>query len=313
MPPAKIAVAHIVSPTPELLAGGLGLALGAGVPVERFGRTWRVELRDTGTETLLALRRGLADDAGSPAEVPPTLSGRLGFDKTTGQAPAWNDRRNQFEVQSQHDGDVVPFVIRLSDLAVSFQRTSKIKRQSFIGAFQKILREVSQDDRWKVEDRLTLISWTQFTEEAERATQITIKVRPTNPGWPGQELLQPYIEETQGEKAKITINGDDLDLDSRPVEQARVHAIDYEYGELEVKGVNEEGIDVTFDSADPVPILDTESERSPDGSVPQRALIDAFAQADAITEEVEGRSRTSLDDDSTTEDQAEAEAEEEGE
>lgn len=301
--PARVAVAHIVSPFPDLPGLGLALALEPGFPIERFGRTWRVELGADALGAVQRLRRGTPKSA---SEIPSTLQGRLGFDKTTGVAPAWNEAAKRFEQREQHDGDVVPFVIRLRDLSVAFQRTSKVRRQSFIGALQRILRDASGDPRWKVDDRLTRLSWGQFKAEVSRVTEIAVTVGPTNPGWQGQELFQPFIEEVGAERAKIVMTGDILDIDSRPVDQARVHALDHEYGSLLVKGLTEDNVAMRFNSEDPVPILDTGAERRPDGLVAYETLEAAIEQADAIAEDIEQQTPSSPSERGSGEDESSA-------
>lgn len=274
MSSARVTIARIESPYMERKDRGLGLALVPGLPIERFNRTWRLEV----SREIVAAAR---DNQSVPALIP----GRLGFDKTTGEAPAWDEKEERFVPLRQHDGDVVPFLIRTSDMSVAFQRTSKIKRQSFIGAFQRLLREGSVDDAWLVRDRTTERSWDQFQLETVRVTEVTIVVRPTNPGWAGQELFQPYIDEMGGETARITVRGDDLDINSEPIEQARTHAIEKHYGALEAKGVTESGAPVAFDSDDPVPIIDTSVERGPDGTVSYESLSETLERVDRLDEE----------------------------
>lgn len=276
MAKAKLTVARITSPAIDRPGKGLGDALVPGLPVERFNRTWRLEV----SRSVLASLRGAPSKTPSPA--PTMIRGRLGFDKTTGEAPAWDETAEAFVVRTQHDGDVVPFVIRLSDLTVAFQRTSKIHRQSFIGAMQKLLREGGQNDKWKVDDRLTRRAWEEFVTEVTVVTEVRIVVRPTNPGWAGQDLYQPFIDELGGDLATIIVKGDSLDLDSRPLIQAREHAIAHDYGDLTVKGANADGTEVRFDSDDAVPILDTSSDRPPGGEVSHEVLEHALEQADEI-------------------------------
>lgn len=271
MSTARVTVARIESPYPQRGDKGLGIALVPGLPIDRFNRTWRIEVAP---DIVIVAR--------DEQRVPAHIRGRLGYDKTTGEAPAWDEKAARFIPQRQHDGDVVPFVIRTSDLSVAFQRTSKIKRQSFIGAFQKLLREGSQNDGWLVRDRTTTRSWEDFRSKAVRITEVVIVVRPTNPGWAGQELFEPYIEELGGDLAKITVAGEDLNLDSGPVEQAKTHALENDYGALEVKGETADGAPVKFDSDDPVPVLDASVERGAEGDVAYDALEDALRRLDEL-------------------------------
>lgn len=269
---ARVTVARIDSPLSSSLDQGLGTALNAGWPVERYNRTWRLEL---GQEIIEAIRRGLA--------LPRRIPGRLGFDKTTGIAPAWDDSEKRFVARSQHDGDVVPFLLRTSDLTVAFQRTSKIRRQSFIGALQLILRDSSDNDAWSVRDLTTDRSWEEFRATAAVVTEVTITVMPTNPGWDGQELFEPYIDEMGGQRARITVTGEELDLDSSPIQQAMTHALENEYGELKANGRTDSGETVRFDSDEPVPALDEVAERTPDGEVGYESLaqvLDEFDEED---------------------------------
>ena len=268
---ARVTVARIESPYRTRKDKGLGVALVPGLPVDRFNRTWRLEVDRNVMRTLRASER-----------IPSQVRGRLGFDKVTGEAPAWNEDLGQFVPLPQHDGGVVPFLIRTSDLSVAFQRTSKIKRQSFIGALQKLLREGSGNDNWLVRDWATERSWEEFRATAVRVTEVTIIVMPTNPGWAGQKLFQPYIDELGGEKAKITVTGDDLDLDSTPIEQAKTHAIERGYGELEAKGITSTGAAVRFDSDDTVPVIDSSVERGREGEVPYEALQETLERLDEL-------------------------------
>lgn len=268
MRPARVTIARIESPYADRTDKGLGAALVPGLPVERYGRTWRIEIDPT---VMQRVRDG---------DPPNRMAGRLGYDKTTGEAPAWDEQAERFVPTRQHDGDVVPFLVRLSDLSVAFQRTAKIRRQSFIGALQLLLREGAQSEAWSVVDRTTSRTWAEFERAVEKVTRVRIVIGPTNPGWRGQELFEPYIEDMGGDEAVITIKGDDLDLDSDPIAQARTHAIQHDYGELEVKGVTADGAQVAFDSGDPVPIVDIDVTRDTDGSVDYSALNDALNRMD---------------------------------
>lgn len=268
MTAGRVTVARIFSPRPERRDRGLARAIVPGLPIDRYGRTWRIEMSRAHLESLRKNARSVTH-----------LRGRLGFDKTTGAAPSWNDKQNAFVEVRQHDGDVVPFSIRLSDLSIAFQRTSKIKRQSFIGSFQRLLREGDGDEGWTVEDLLTKLSYEDFRARAATIEQVTIVVRPTNPGWSGQELFEPYIEALHGEEARITVKGIDLDLDSEPIEQALVHAVDHDYGELMIKAKNEDGIPIQFDSEDPVPVVDQSANRPTGGEVSYDDLEAAIENA----------------------------------
>jgi hypothetical protein len=273
MAKARITLAQIQSPVHDRFRHGIGEALIPGLPIIRYGRTWRPEIA-----------RDQIDRLRDPDERVEYVTGRLGFDKTTGEAPAWDETSKEFRSRVQHDGDVVPFLLRLSDLTVSFQRTSKIKRQSFIGALQSLLREGSQDDGWKVADLLASIGWTEFKSQVAITQRVTVVVRPTNPGWAGQDLYEPYIEELGGDETKIVVKGNNLNLDSRPIEQARRHAIENGYGELSVEGETQDGSEIAFDSGDPVPLVDTYAERQSDGRVSTESLFEALHRIDEVRE-----------------------------
>ncbi|HSH79344.1 MAG TPA: hypothetical protein VLA19_12530 [Herpetosiphonaceae bacterium] len=105
---------------------------------------------------------------------------------------------------------------------------------------------------------------------------------PTNPGWAGQELFQPYIEDLGGDRAKIVVTGDDLDLDSEPIAQARTHALERDYGELEAKGVTGTGATIKFDSDETVPVIEAIVERGAEGEVPYEALQETLDRLDEL-------------------------------
>lgn len=235
MPPrrGRVALAMVAAPgdpaTTRERTRLLQRTLVPGVPISRYGRDWRV-----GGLTL----------KGS------MFTGRIGFERSRGRTELWDDERQDFRLSLLREGATSPFALSAASMIVAFQLRSspQIKRTSFTGALQALLREVSGREDWTVMPLTQETTLEEFTERVEFVSAFRARLLRPNPEYRNRERLEAIIEGTNAEILDIAATSKDegIELDDATVQEAIAHA-DEGYGYYVAKGP-EDGNEITFDS-----------------------------------------------------------------
>src|SRR5262249_51020788 len=135
-----------------------------GLPVTRYGRTWRI----TRTE-----RRGSV------------VTARMGYDKNAG-TETWNAAAEDFTEQVIREGTASPFALDLASGRLAFQlRGQEIKPDTFTWNFQALLNAGARANErfvhWAVRKELVGEDWETFSGRAERVDQLDFTLYHPNP------------------------------------------------------------------------------------------------------------------------------------
>lgn len=180
-----------------------------GASTERYGRIWHI---------------------GRTAQEDGFFYGRLGFEGS-GTADLWSEEDKDFEAARTPAGVASPFAVRLSDLRVVFQTRSRdIQVTSFTGALQKILRDESGDEDWRVETAQAQISFSEWRSSVQRVTQMRFHVEPPNPNYQGRPVLKQLIADAKLTAADLDLHSEDgIDTDAEIVTELLDH-VSRQYG-----------------------------------------------------------------------------------
>jgi hypothetical protein len=233
----RIAFGEIAGPTESRDAlEQFRRAIPAGLPIARYGREWRASRTTVQGQALI---------------------GRLGFERQTGTADLWDEDTKDFVSQSLKDGEAVPFAISIAasegPWALAFQiRPPTIKRTSFTGALQELLREATSDSSWIVKAQLDETSWAEWVDAVDRVDSLRFRLELPNPNWQGRESVQHIVEESNACMVDVVLaakenSTEGLRLDEEFVAEAIEHTINQDYGYLKAKG-ERGGRQVEFDS-----------------------------------------------------------------
>ncbi|HEV2809616.1 MAG TPA: hypothetical protein VGV93_04355 [Acidimicrobiales bacterium] len=228
----RVALARIAAPgAPDTTKERIMLlseALKPGLPVSRYGRDWRLG--------------GLRRDGSM-------FTGRIGFERARGRNELWDEERQDFFQSVLREGATSPFALNADSMIVAFQLRSspQIKRTSFTGAFQAILREGSQQDDWDVAPLTKETTLDEFVQRVEVVHVFKARLLRPNPDFRNRDRVEQLIEGTNANLLDIAAQNDDgIELDDATVQQAIAHADDG-HGHYLAKG-KEHGNEVTFDS-----------------------------------------------------------------
>lgn len=226
----RVAFGRIVRDANELPTDSLDelrLALAPGTMTERHRRVWRM---------------------GQTREDDGVIFGRIGFQSRGSVTEVWNAEKNDFEEQVFPSGVTSPFAIRTADFRIAFQlRGGTIRRQSFVGAFQALLREASRS-RWIVESLRREVAFSEWRHEVDRIVSMRFRLERPNPHYGDRDFVRELVYGTGSAMASILLRTHDddlsgLDVDSDFVSQAVEHASTYgtfrAVGERQVDGETE--------------------------------------------------------------------------
>lgn len=203
-----------------------------GTMVERYNREWRL---------------------GPTINEGPSIMGRIGYERQTGTAQRWDDRRKDFREQAVREGQTASFAIQRSSLRIAFQfRPPNIKRRSFTAAFQDLLNESSGDDLWTVEPDFEEETFEEWRNEVERIEELRITVKRPNPRYRGQRV-EDIVEGTGSQLVTLIARaeaGESINLDDpllyEMIEHASVPGRDYGY--FKAKGYTADQLVSQYDS-----------------------------------------------------------------
>lgn len=177
------------------------------------------------------------------------FTGRIGFERSRGRTELWDEVEQDFLTEVLREGATSPFALNARSMIVAFQLRSspQIKRQSFTGAFQALLREGSQQDGWEVTPLTKETTLDDFVARVEVLTQFKIRLLRPNPDFKHRERVERLIEGTRAQLLDIAAQNDEgVELDDPTVQEAIAH-VDDGYGHYIAKGT-ERGSTVAFDS-----------------------------------------------------------------
>lgn len=209
----RLAFARLIPETGSLFSINENLvllqsAIRAGTAAERHGREWRMGQHSV-------------DEA--------YLYGRLGFMHAHAPTEVWSDTATDFVDEAFPSGFTSPFAVRISDLVVAFQlRSGHIKRQSFAGALQALMRTAS-GDAWQVVPMVRPITFERWRASVSRVTTMSFKLQPPNPNYKGRPLVQSVIKGAGADMVTFVLRAgaDDLaglDTEAEFLRQAVSHA-----------------------------------------------------------------------------------------
>lgn len=156
--------------------------LKAGTAVIRYGRIWRL-----GQWRWQSERR--------------SLTGRIGYEREGELTELWDFERNDFVEARLPEGVTAPFVVDVERGLIAFQlRPGRIERQSFAGAFRKMLNETDPSGIWKVEPFAESEPWWEWQERAARIQRIEIRIERPNPHFGGRREVEALVD---GHRARV--------------------------------------------------------------------------------------------------------------
>lgn len=206
----SFAVIRLLSPAEDAF-DALQQSMVPGTVAERYGRSWRM---------------------GQWTAVDGALFGRIGFEAPGGIAEVWNEDINDFEEQALPGGTTSPFAVT-ADLRVAFQlRGSRIRPNTFTGAFQALLNAGSPFWSWRVERELIGVSWEQWLEAVDRVIDLRIRLRRPNPHYSDRKAVEDLIEDARAELLTIDWKAQEddpagINVDDAFVREAIEHAADH--------------------------------------------------------------------------------------
>lgn len=231
-PRGRVALARVTTPgdpgTTRERVDALRRAMVPGLPVPRYGREWRL---------------------GGIVREGPVFAGRLGFERVRGRTELWDEDRQDFRLISLREGRTSPFSLDARSMLVAFQLRSspQIKRTSFTGAFQAILREGSQDFDWEVDALTVETTLADFVDRVEYVAEFRARLLLPNPDFKGRKRLARIMEGTRAKMLEFAVASDEgIEIDDALVQQSIEHAED-EHGYYIVKGP-EQGNEIRYDS-----------------------------------------------------------------
>jgi hypothetical protein len=201
-----------------------------GLPITRYGRTWRFAATEE--------RDGL-------------MFGRIGFDRA-GVTELWNEPRQTFVRSSVPEGHTSPFVVDLSDGRVAYQvRGEAIKMDTFQWNFQALLRAGSPDIRprvhWEVRKILNIETMAAFLGRASRVDEMAFTLQMPNPDFHGREQIEHIVGDTNAARARVVLDApvdqlDGLDVSAPFILEAREHIERYGKARVKAEFVDDDGI-----------------------------------------------------------------------
>lgn len=171
-------------------------SLQPGTAVERHNRLWRM---------------------GQWREEHGVIYGRIGFEAAGSPTEVWNEKKNDFEERVFPSGVTSPFAIRISDFRIAFQlRGGTIRRQSFIGAMQALLREASST-HWRIESLTRDIPFREWAESVSRVTNLRFRLERPNPHYGERDLVRAIVQDAGSAMTNVVLQADEDDLDGLDV------------------------------------------------------------------------------------------------
>lgn len=173
----------------ESAADALLGALKPGTMIERHHRTWRM---------------GQVHRSGE------FLHGRIGFESEGSATELWDPERQDFTEGIIRSGVTSPFGIALRDLRIAFQlRGQDIRHQSFIGAFQALLREASHS-YWIVELVSHELEFDRWRESVDRVVTMRFLLNEPNPHFGGRRMIEGLVGDTGARMVSVVLNADGI-------------------------------------------------------------------------------------------------------
>jgi hypothetical protein len=176
---ARIGILHDQPPL-EGLEAALIASLVPGTMVERYDRLWRL---------------------GPPATEARKLHGKVGYQSAGNLNEIWDDERLDFVGVPQ--GQSTPYAIDLESMLIAFQvRGQQIKKNTFRGNFQGLLRQASNHD-WIVRlEGVAQLPWEEWLDHIDRLVKLDVTMNRPNPRYPGT-LLEDFFEGTKIAAGKL--------------------------------------------------------------------------------------------------------------
>jgi hypothetical protein len=123
------------------------------------------------------------------------IHSRIGYEREDEQVEFWNPETQDFETNFLPTGRTSPFALDVQSGLVAFQlRSGDIRPQTFVGAFQALLRKADRTMGWQVQHLFHGIDWTQFVSQV-RLVELRIRLERPNPRYPG-ERVERFVEDT---------------------------------------------------------------------------------------------------------------------
>lgn len=195
----------------KVLGDAIRASIVPGTGVTRYERAWRM---------------------GQYEEEGDYLFGRIGF-QAQDVTELWNESKKDFEEAGLQAGTTSPFVIRMTDGRIGFQRRpGVIEPTTFTSNLQALMNEASPLVRWRVSRETYSIPWDEWTASVTRVTELHFRLLRPNPHYGQRKRVEDIIEGTNAHLADIALRAsedqtDGLDLDDDLVAQAIDHATDY--------------------------------------------------------------------------------------
>ncbi len=247
---AKIARAQIVPPEQlslmETANQAVVRALRPGASTVRYRRTWRIGLTSVVPEDNV-------------------LYSRIGFEGSH-TTIVWDDETKDFQPAPSPSGQVVPFAVDLTDLSVAFQtRPPEIKRNSFTGALQGVLRDQTNELDWRVESRIRRVSFDEWRDSVEKVTHLHFRAERPNPNWEGRPDLEDIFNQLGGlDQAEFDFQAEGgINTDASLVRELLAHVERYGRGvAVGTRHVDGETVES---------VMDTEHGEAEEWTVPEEA------------------------------------------
>jgi hypothetical protein len=225
---ASVTLASSRIPLDFTFEGSLESSVATGLPVTRYGRTWRI---------------GRVVIKGN------VLTGRMGYDRAAG-TEAWDEKAQDFRDIIVQEGKASPFALDLLTGEVAFQlRGSDIKSDTFTWNFQALLNAGSKLNevgvRWRVRPDLHGEPFEEFIARAERVTMLDFTLLEPNPHYGKRRRVEALVADTGSRMTRVVMTADPDDIaginvDASFVQQAVEH-VKMNYGKVRVDAEVAEG------------------------------------------------------------------------
>lgn len=168
--------------------------------------------------------------------------GHLGFVREDDVATLeWDSEAMDFRRGLASGGVIVPFVVDLDRQLVAFQLVpGQVKPRSFTGALQTQLNAGSLYF-WTVEPLQVRQSWADWLGTVESVTRFHFRLERPNPDYHDDDLVERLVDGIGTEATVVEGRSGGVNVQGRDFRQLVDHAIEREYGEATIEGVDREG------------------------------------------------------------------------
>jgi hypothetical protein len=212
------------------------------------------------------------------------IAGRIGYERPGEVAELWDAARRDFVERRLVEGLTSPFVLDPRTGIIVFQlRASRIKPQSFAGAFRSLLNEVAPREEWRVEYIVQGEPWHAWEDRAKRIVRLEVRVERPNPHFGGRRDIESFVEDHRARAVKIILDAYKDDPQGLTLDEFLRQAVDQALYQGSVKAVAE------FDTAHGIEqrVWRSDVEGSPEETTVPLDPETGDASAEAMREELE--------------------------